>query len=323
MSLPIITVVGSLNTDLVTRTSRLPAPGETLTATSFSTGSGGKGANQAVACARLSRSKDDSCTPSVKVNMMGAVGDDTFGKDLIAGLKHNGVDASGVKVVQGARTGTAVVIVEEETGENRILITPGANGNVSSSICEEVFKEPCPDLVVLQLEIPVETVVAVIRTARTKRVAVLLNPAPAIRIPDDIYDGLEHLVLNESEAIMLVGAEVSRRDPKSYLRDVGSFFARKGVRNVIITRGDKGAFYWASQEGGDESEWGFIDAAPVTKVVDTTGAGDTFVGAYAVGVVEGREVEKALRWANRAAGKAVEKEGAQSAIPWRDEVPVV
>ncbi|KAI4140312.1 MAG: hypothetical protein L6R39_005851, partial [Caloplaca ligustica] len=127
---PTITVIGSLNTDLVTRTSRLPTPGETLTTTSFATGCGGKGANQAVACARLARSSKDDNKSCAHVCMIGAVGDDEFEPKLIAELEANGVDASGVQIVRGKRTGTAVVTVEEGTGENRILINPGANSAV-------------------------------------------------------------------------------------------------------------------------------------------------------------------------------------------------
>ncbi|KAL8987535.1 MAG: hypothetical protein Q9177_003261, partial [Variospora cf. flavescens] len=219
MPTPTITIIGSLNTDLITRTPRLPHPGETLTATSFSTGCGGKGCNQAVACARLSRSSSSPSSgdaPSlITTRMLGAVGgDDEFGGALIKGLQRNGVDASDVSVVKGQRTGVAVIVVEEDTGENRILLTPGANFSVMpGSLPEDLFlegkkeeKKEKPALVILQLEIPLETVVHVMKRARANGVPVLLNPAPAPpaegkkRLPVDVFMGLEHLVLNETEA---------------------------------------------------------------------------------------------------------------------------
>ncbi|KAL8643490.1 MAG: hypothetical protein Q9210_007647 [Variospora velana] len=362
MSIPTITIIGSLNTDLITRTPRLPHPGETLTATSFSTGCGGKGCNQAVTCARLSHSSPSSSvdapsTPSslITTRMLGAVGGDEFGGTLLEGLKRNGVDASGVSVVKGQRTGVAVIVVEEDTGENRILLTPGANFSVtSSSLPEALFegkKEEKPALVILQLEIPLETVVHVIKRARDNGVPVLLNPAPAPAakgegqgLPVDVFMGLEHLILNETEAGMLSGMDVpplpppppppppssssspfgSEGDDTGGLAEVCRHFHGLGVVNVVLTLGARGV-YWSS--AGSKGDWfqqldsGFIPATKVSTVIDTTAAGDTFVGAYAVAVVLGEgSVRRAVEWANRAAGKCVMKEGAMEAIPWRGEV---
>ncbi|KAI4288242.1 MAG: hypothetical protein L6R35_002491 [Caloplaca aegaea] len=355
MPTPPITIIGSLNTDLITRTPRLPHPGETLTATSFSTGCGGKGCNPAVACARLSRSSSSSSSPPssgdtpslITTRMLGAVGDDEFGSTLIEGLQRNGVDASDVSVVKGQRTGVAVIVVEEDTGENRILLTPGANFSVTpGSLPETLFLEgkkeeekKKPALVILQLEIPLETVVHVCKRARANGVPVLLNPAPAPAegkkgLPVDVFMGLEHLILNETEAGMLSGLDLPPLSPsspydKDRLAEICHHFHRLGVMNVILTLGARGV-YWSSSGGGSSKlDNGFIPATTVPNVVDTTAAGDTFVGAYAVAVVllSGEEeeegdgsVRRAVEWANRAAGKCVMKEGAMEAIPWRGEV---
>lgn len=321
MSIPTITIIGSLNTDLISRTTRLPNPGETLTSKSFSTGSGGKGANQAVACARLSRTKEKLASPSVNVRMIGAVGDDEFGGTLIAGLESNGVDTEGVRVVVGQRTGTAVIIVEEETGENRILLSAGANYCVNPSTSPDSLfvAGPRPDLIVLQLEVPVSTVVETIERAREKHILVLLNPAPAVDLPDGVYKGLEHLILNETEAQILakVGVKSLLEDGHERMDKVFSHFQGLGVHNVIITMGAYGV-YWQTIKGPVQHVLG----AKVEKVVDTTAAGDTFVGAYAVGVVLGLSVGEAVVRANQAAAKTVEREGAQDAIPWRDDIPI-
>lgn len=350
MSIPTITVIGSLNTDLITRTDRFPNPGETLTANSFSTGSGGKGANQAVACARLSRSKPGpsaasrassnslassnpsktipfhqiGAKPSVHVCMIGAVGDDEFGNRLKDGLESNGIHTTDVRVIEGETTGTAVIIVEEATGENSILITPGANAHVvPSTLPDSLFTPPLPSLIILQLEIPIPTVIHIIRTAQQKGMPVLLNPAPAVELPAEVYAGLEHLVLNQTEAQTLAAGmkgSSTGDDDDGRLNDICTHFHTLGVQNVILTLGGEGV-YWRSSSSSIASEGGqHVPAAHVERVVDTTAAGDTFVGAYAVGVATGQGVGPAVRWANKAAARTVEKEGAQGAIPWRDEV---
>ncbi|KAI4232688.1 MAG: hypothetical protein LQ349_004855 [Xanthoria aureola] len=345
-----IQIIGSLNIDLITRTPRHPSPGETLTATSFTYGPGGKGANQAVACARLSRSKNNnqqqqaspstssssSSTPTINIQMIGAVGNDFFGHRLLSSLKANGVDTTRVRQMEddGPKTGTAVVIVEEDSGENRILITPGANASVVSppslgippSSSSSLTSSSLPDLIILQLEIPLATVVSIIATARDKGIDVLLNPAPAVSdLPRDVYQGLKHLIMNETEAGLLVGAlgseteEVEERGNLMNKQDICDRFHTLGVTNVIITLGAKGVYYSSRDEA--EGGCGHVPAAKVETVVDTTAAGDAFVGAYAVAVVgHGAGVPEAVRWANRAGARTVEKEGAMGAIPWGDEV---
>lgn len=325
MSPKTITVIGSLNTDLVTVTPRVPSGGETLTATSFSTGPGGKGANQAVAAVRLSRSKSSPHTSDVVVKMVGAVGADEFGPALVNGMKADGIDISGVQIIENQTTGVAVILVEEQTGENRILLNPGANHSLQPKdfLTPESLGSPLPDLVILQLEIPFDTVLQVIETAKKAGVEVLINPAPAVELPSSVFKNLAHLIVNESEAAILTGRNVEDVEAEGFdWNTVTRDFLSKGVQNVVVTLGSKGAFF-ASQTSGEGT---FVAAEKVKKVVDTTAAGDTFVGAYAVGVVrksgsrKGEVVAEDVKLACRAAGRTVEKKGAQSAIPWADEV---
>lgn len=308
----------------------MPSGGETLTATSFTTGSGGKGANQAVACARLSRPKPSPNTPhpasDIRVQMVGAVGADEFGPSLITGLQNDLISTTSIRVIDGQTTGVAVILVEESTGENRILFNPGANSALQPEdfLTAESLGTPLPDLLILQLEIPLPTVLQILRTAEKAHVAVLLNPAPAIPLPDAAYASLAHLIVNESEAAILSGREAALCSAPDFDWDVvAREFLARGVGNVVVTLGARGAF--VARAG--EERGAYVEAERVERVVDTTAAGDTFVGAYAVGVVRKGGGEggvsvtvEDVRMACRAAGRTVEKKGAQSAIPWADEV---
>lgn len=307
-----ITVIGSLNKDLITRTSRVPNPGETITANSFSTGSGGKGANQAVACARLSR-HDARAKGDVEVRMIGCVGLDSFGQDLIQGLNADKIDTSGVDQLEKETTGVSVIAVEEDTGENRIMFTPGAN----YSLTPERFIDlpmPTPDLILLQMEIPLETILQILEISRKHAVDVMLNPSPAIELPDAAYSAITHLVVNETEAAIM-----SQRSEPDWEK-IAKHFHDLGVQNVVITLGVEGAFFSTRDERQR------VPAEKV-KVVDTTGAGDTFVGAYAVSVARATkagqrpDIAAAVKRATRAAAFAVQKHGAQSAIPFAGQVP--
>ncbi|TQS36467.1 hypothetical protein Golomagni_03084 [Golovinomyces magnicellulatus] len=321
-----ITVVGSLNTDFVTVTSRIPSGGETLTASSFFTGLGGKGANQAVACARLSRPNPSAkipvnIIPDVRIKMVGAVGADDFGSHIVNSMASVNIDTSGVKVKEGQSTGVAVILVEESSGENRILLNPGANHTLNAKDFEQpsALGNPLPDLIILQLEIPLPTVLQILKTARKAGIDVLLNTAPAVKLPDEAYQGLAHLILNETEAMILTRRSLSDlNQPDFDWANVTNEFITKGVRNVIVTLGAKGALFASSENGQNISE--HIPATRVEKVVDTTAAGDTFVGAYALGIVRGDEKLKILRNACLAAARTIEKKGAQDSIPWADEL---
>lgn len=314
MTKPLITVVGSLNKDLITRTSRVPGAGETLTSESFATGSGGKGANQAVACARLSK-HDIHSPPKVSINMVGAVGDDSFATELIGDLEQDDINIDAVQTIKNMNTGVSVIIVEEQSGENRILFSPGANYSLESDHVLEVLEGPDrPNLVVLQLEIRLELVLRILEFAKNHGINVLLNPAPALELPETAYPAISHLVMNETEAATLSGK--SGNDWEAVARK----FHDLGVKNVIITLGGEGVFY----ASGDQR--GHVPGEKV-KVVDTTAAGDTFVGAYAVSVVsqtadrDNVDIEQAVRGANKAAAMTVQKKGAQEAIPYLDELP--
>jgi ribokinase len=325
MSSKKISVIGSLNVDLVTITPRVPSGGETLTASSFSTGPGGKGANQAVASARLSRpnpTSTSSPTSDIVVKMLGAVGADEFGPPLLAGMEADGIEVSSVSVVPGQTTGVAVILVEESTGENRILLNPGANHTLQPQDFTSVASlgTPSPDLIIMQLEIPLPTVLQILKTAEEANIQVLLNPAPAVKLPEEVYPSITHLIINETEAAILTGRSVEEVEAADYNWDIIlNDFLAKGVSNVIITLGAKGAVFSHSLM----KKPGFVPAEKVAKVVDTTAAGDTFVGAYAVNIVRnGRKgvEEEDIMLACKAAGRTVEKHGAQNSIPWADEV---
>lgn len=321
MPRPTILVIGSLNADLITRTSRIPASGETLTSLSFDTGSGGKGANQAVACARLSRRRDAVEQGDISVRMVGAVGDDIFGHDLLAGLSKDGVDTSGVKVKNGEKTGVSTIIVEEETGENRILFSPNANYTLKPEHFTSL-PEPLPDVIVLQLEIPLDTVLQILKIAHEKKIQVIFNPAPATVLPEEAYRCITYLIVNESEAMILSGDTSDQSLRGGALNRTIDYFRNLGVTHVTVTLGSRGAFYSRGRSEYGES------SAYKAKVVDTTAAGDTFVGAYAVEVAKhlGKGSDKgefniieAVNFAQKAAAKTVERKGAQAAIPWMDE----
>ncbi|GAP82484.1 putative ribokinase [Rosellinia necatrix] len=359
---PLITVLGSLNMDLVAYVSHHPLPGETMTSNSFAVSPGGKGANQAIACAKLSRSRSSptsttstasasaSASATAHVRMVGAVGADGYGAQLTANLSAHGVDVSGVVSSPGPgnETGVALIVVDEPTGQNRIILSPGANHSLppasfaAAALPTALPAAPAPllpDLLIMQLEIPLPAVLAALSAARAAGVPVLLNPAPAQPLPDAAYAGLAHLVLNETEAALLGGVGAAELEAEAGLEGVAARFVGLGVRNVIVTLGDRGVFYMTAGSGGAggrRRRSGLVPAEKA-KVVDTTAAGDTFVGQYALDVVcaaagvakttttttttEGDfDIEAAVRRANRAAAKTVERLGAQDSIPWRDEL---
>lgn len=326
---PQITVFGSLNIDLVSYVPHHPLPGETMTSSSFAVSPGGKGANQAVACAKLSRPRERPAPggpdESAHVRMVGAVGADSYGELLKSNMAAHGVDVSGVDVRPGGKTGVAIIVVDEPTGQNRIILSPEANHTFQPTLFDDgpaggLPWPATPDLLIMQLEIPIPTVLAALRAARAAGVDVLLNPAPAVPLPDDAYAGLAHLVVNETEAAILGGVDVAALDDEAGLRRVGDRFLARGARAVVVTLGGRGVWYQTASAAG------LVPAEPVAAVVDTTAAGDTFVGAYALDAAAARvrgepfDIEAAVRRANRAAARTVERLGAQVSIPWRDEL---
>jgi ribokinase len=319
---PVICVLGSLNIDLVYYIPHHPQAGETLAATRSNVSPGGKGANQAVACAKLSRTRtleDQSMT----VTMMGAVGPDAHGSTLLDSLESYGVDISEVVQTQGggehAATGNAIVLVEEHSGQNRIIFSAGANASLRPDRFVESF-DPTPALLVMQLEIPMETVLQALKTAKAASIPVLLNPAPAAELPEDAYSGLAHLILNETEIALLAHVREAELADMSMVENVAAGMMAKGVQNLVVTLGARGAYY-ASNKG----QCGFVPALKV-NVVDTTAAGDTFIGMYSVLVVEAAsrsekfDVEAAVRRSIVASSMTVSRNGAQVSIPWKDEL---
>ena len=297
-----IFVIGSLNMDLVVQTTRLPQAGETLAGSEFHLIPGGKGANQAVAASRS----------GANTHMIGCVGDDAFGEIMLESLRNASVDVNGVSQLNGISTGTATIIVEEG-GENRIIIIPGANGRVTYDLVEQKWDLIArSDMVILQHEIPLTTIHQIIKNCQQQDIPVLLNPAPMYPIPKEILASLDTLVVNEAEAAALTGNSIKSLD-------TGKESARKimksGVKTVIITLGENGAILLDNN--------GFIHHPGYkVPVVDTTAAGDTFVGGYATSITEGNSSTKALEYACAASAIAVTKLGAQTSIPSRDEVEI-
>ncbi|KPM38747.1 hypothetical protein AK830_g7819 [Neonectria ditissima] len=313
---PRITILGSLNMDLVSYVPHHPLPGETLTSNHFTTSPGGKGANQAVACGKLSRASDLS-HPSAVVSMVGAVGADTYGTLLLDSLRSYGVGVDAVAAREGLKTGIAIIVVDEPSGQNRIILSPEANHSLRPEEFE-TLPGPRPDLLIMQLEIPFNTVMQALKAAKTAGVSVLLNPAPAQELPADAYDGLAHLVVNETEAAILAGCAESDLDDLTGLVRVGAVFIERGVGNVIITLGGRGVYF------ADKAGKSALLPATKTSVVDTTAAGDTFVGSYALAAVAAKDgdfdIEVAVAAANKAAALTVARKGAQVSIPWKDEL---
>ncbi len=295
-----ITVIGSLNIDLVARSSRIPQAGETLSGTDFKIIPGGKGANQAVAARRA----------GAPTRMIGCVGEDIFADTLCSSLKDANVDVSGIRAIAGHPTGTAVILVDD-SGENRIIIIPGTNGLVSAALVDKDWPSlNQSSMILLQHEIPLETVRHIIERAHQDDIPVMLNAAPFYPIPESTLKQLDVLVINETEASSLRNSPVI--DPKSAFVAAGAI-QKNGPRTVIITLGPMGAVLVSP-------EFNLYQPGFSVRVVDTTAAGDTFVGGYAAALWEGKEIPDALHYAAAASTLTVTRLGAQSSIPEKHEV---
>lgn len=295
-----IVVIGSSNMDLVVNVVRQPVAGETVMGQSFFVNPGGKGANQAVAVKRLGGD----------VTFVTKIGKDLFGQQLQAHYADEKMDLTYVLADEKNPTGVALITVEEH-GENRIVVVSGANAGLD--VAELDFLRPLIDqcdYILLQLEIPLTVIGEVVRLAREARKRLVLNPAPAMPVPDDWLDGLFLITPNETEAEKLTGIRVADEDGA---RQAAACFLAKGVRNVVITLGERGALV-ASGEA--------MTLVPAGKVraVDTTAAGDVFNGALVVALAEGRSLRESARWACAASAIAVTRKGAQESAPYRDEV---
>ena len=301
-----IVVIGSINMDLVLRVPRMPLPGETLTGGAFRTIPGGKGANQAVACARMS---GKVAAGGQQVAMVACVGDDEFGATLRAALVADAIIDSHVTTMPGVASGIASILVDDN-GQNSIVLAGGANDCLSPAhidAARELIEQS--DIVVLQLEVPMETVVHAIKLARSLGKTVVLNPAPAAKVPADVLALVDYLIPNEIEAAMLAGAEVDANDVKA----LAGALQKQGSDNIIITLGAKGVH--AALYGGDHDF-----PAQVVQAVDTTAAGDTFIGGFVAGLASGLDEAEAIAQGQRAAAWSVTKPGAQTSIPHLHEL---
>lgn len=292
-----VMVVGSLNMDLVVRSARLPRPGETLAGRSFAQAAGGKGGNQAVAAARL----------GAQVAMLGRVGADAHGAALRAGLVAEGIDCVALSVSATATTGVALIVVDDAS-QNAIVIVAGSNGEVTpESIAGHEAAIAAADVLICQLETPAAAVRAALAAGRRLGKTVVLNPAPAAGpLPADWLPLVDYLIPNEIEAAALTGLPV--RDPAS-AETAARALAAAGARNVIVTLGGQGVL--ALTADGDARHY----PAPRVAAVDTTAAGDTFIGGFAARLAAHDAPHDAIRFAQRAAALSVTRAGAQPSIP--------
>lgn len=296
-----VAVVGSLNMDLVARAPRLPHPGETLAGRTFAQVPGGKGGNQAVAAARL----------GARVAMLGCVGADANGAQLRAGLEAEGIGCAALETGREA-TGVALIIVDDAS-QNAIVIVAGSNGEVTpDTIARHEAVLAAADVVICQLETPLDTVYAALATARRLGKTVILNPAPATGpLPAEWLPLIDYLIPNELEAATLTGLPVGSPEEAA---TAAAVLRAAGARNVLVTLGPRGV--QAALEGAAP----VLYDAPKVEAVDTTAAGDTFIGGFAAQLGEGAGVDAAIRFAQRAAALSVTRAGAQPSIPTRAEI---
>ena len=294
-----VVVLGSVNADLVLHCQRLPRPGETVQGEDFVTLPGGKGANQAVAAARLGG----------RVEFIGCVGDDAFGTAARATLERDGVGTTHLRTQPGVPTGIAMIL-GEQSGQNSIALASGANASLDLALVDEAASTIAgAALLVCQLETPLAAVRHAIGIARRHGVPVLLNPAPAQPLPLALLAEIDILVPNESEAALLVDAGPGGDDAAA----MASALHARGPSTVIVTLGGEGICI--ADASGTRTR-----TAPKVRAVDTTGAGDTFIGGFAVALQEGLDTDAAAAFAQRAAAISVTRAGAMAAMPRRDEL---
>lgn len=295
-----IIVIGSSNVDMVVRTSHLPAPGETILGGDFFMNQGGKGANQAVAIKRLGGN----------LIFMAKLGNDVLGRQSVGYFKKEGIDTRYIALDEDSASGVALISVDDHA-ENSIVVASGANMLLNEQDVDKMLEEMCEgDILLMQLEIPLQTVEYAARKAFGKGVKVVLNPAPARSLPKELFRHLYMVTPNRIEAEMLTGIKIAN---DADVEKVAEEICAMGVKNVIITLGSKGCLI--REEGVSYR----IDAFKV-EPVDTTAAGDTFNGALCVGLSEGMDLKQAAVMASKASSIAVTRMGAQSSIPYREEL---
>ena len=293
-----IIIFGSINIDLITTTPRLPTPGETINGNNFLTAGGGKGANQAVAAARL----------GIPTTIVGRVGNDSFGQQLLASLQGANVDTIGVVVDENIHTGVAVIAVDAR-GENSIIVVPGANHSINN-IDVERLRNLLWDAtaLLLQLEIPLECAMSAAKVAQEMGVKVILDPAPIPeKFPNDFYGLIDIITPNEIEASQLVGFSVNDRETAT---QAAIELCQRGVKNAVVKIGDRGVVCATEEET-------FFQPAFVVEAIDTVAAGDAFNGGLAAALDTGLSLKDAVRWGAAAGALCVTKSGAQPAMTYR------
>lgn len=295
-----ILVFGSINFDLTTYVPHLPAIGETLRGHSFLTVPGGKGANQAVAAARL----------GAPTKFFGRIGKDAFGQGVMPIVQKEGIDMSGILVDDKNGTGLAVISVDDKA-ENSIVIVSGANMALDASDADRCIGDfGKAKVVMLQLEVPLDTSLRVARAAHEKGVKVIWDPAPAQELPAEAYQLTDYLTPNEVEAGMLVGFPIKTTEDA---KKAAGVLRQRGVRVAIVKMGSLGAYYESANESG------FMPSF-IVKAIDTVAAGDSFNGGLAVALLEGKDLKEAVRWGSAAGAIATTKPGAMPSMPYRNEL---
>jgi ribokinase len=297
---PKIYVIGSSNTDMVIKSDKLPAPGETVIGGVFLMNAGGKGANQAVAVAKL----------GAEVVFVSKVGNDIFGKQALKGFQNLGMNTDFVFIDNENPSGVALILVDGH-GENSISVASGANANLQISEVQKAINQVKKgDIVLLQLEIPLATVTEGIKKCAEKGAKVILNPAPAQKLDESVFEFISLITPNETEAELLTGIKVIDLVSAEL---AAKAFHKKGISEVIITMGSKGAFY-------SNIDKQVLIPSPKVEAIDSTAAGDIFNGALCVAISEGQSIENAISFACKAASISVTRMGAQASAPTREEI---
>ena len=294
-----ICVIGSLNMDLVVNVDTMPKPGQTIIGSNFKEVPGGKGANQAVAMARLNGN----------VTMIGKVGEDGFGQTLINSLKNDKVDTTYIQTAKGA-TGVALITVDKNA-QNSIVVSPGANFEVKEDDIDnniEAIKNS--DIVVLQLETPLDTIKYALNKAKELNKYTILNPAPAVKLDDEIIKNIDLLTPNETELEIISGVSIETEED---IQKAAQIMIEKGVKELIVTLGSKGSLYINKEKS-------MFKKAYKVEAVDTTAAGDSYTGALAVALSQDKGMEEAMDFASKVGALSVLKEGAQSSLPTLEDV---
>lgn len=294
-----ICVIASLNMDLVVNVDTMPKPGQTIIGSNFKEVPGGKGANQAVAMARLNGN----------VSMIGKVGEDGFGQTLINSLKNDKVDTTYIQTSKGA-TGVALITVDKNA-QNSIVVSPGANFEVKEDDIDnniEAIKNS--DIVVLQLETPLNTIKYALNKAKELNKYTILNPAPAVKLDDEIIKNVDLLTPNETELEIISGVSIETEED---IQKAAQIMIEKGVKELIVTLGSKGSLYINKEKS-------MFKKAYKVEAVDTTAAGDSYTGALAVALSQDKNIEDAMDFASKVGALSVLKEGAQSSLPTLEDV---